>query len=81
MTTTNPAEFAAAVGTHPDIAADERWSRTWRDLCVAHGIVACHSEPVLGTAGRPLASLMLCFDRPRAPTPWERRLAGFGAHV
>ncbi len=79
--TCGEAVFRGQPVTCPDIAADERWSRTWRDLCVAHGIVACHSEPVLGTAGRPLASLMLCFDRPRAPTPWERRLAGFGAHV
>lgn len=65
----------------PDIAQDERWSPMWRELCLGHGILACHSEPVLGATARPLASLMLCFDTPREPTVWERSLAEFGAHI
>ncbi|HEX6818553.1 MAG TPA: ATP-binding protein [Ktedonobacterales bacterium] len=64
-----------------DIAHDERWSPAWRDLCVAHGILACHSEPAIGSDGQPLASLMLCFDEARSPSDWERRIAQFGAHV
>ncbi len=64
-----------------DIAADERWSKEWRDLCIAHGIRACHSEPVLGADGQPLASLMLCFDTPHEPSDWELRIAHFGAHI
>ncbi|HEX7448234.1 MAG TPA: PAS domain S-box protein, partial [Pirellulales bacterium] len=37
----------AVYAGHPvasvDIAADERWSPEWRELCVSHGIRACHS--------------------------------------
>ncbi|HKW22075.1 MAG TPA: PAS domain S-box protein [Ktedonobacterales bacterium] len=64
-----------------DIGRDERWSKEWRDLCVAHGILACHFEPIVGSNGLPLGSLMLCFDAPRAPTAWELRIAQFGTHL
>ena len=64
-----------------DIASDERWSKEWRDLCLAHGIRACHSEPVLGANGQALASLMLYFDTPRAPSDWEMRIVQIGVHV
>ncbi|OWY68855.1 hypothetical protein B7486_24370 [cyanobacterium TDX16] len=64
-----------------DIANDARWSQEWRDLCVAHGILACHSTPVLGTDNLPLGSLMLCFDEARMPTDWEYQLAEFGTQV
>ena len=64
-----------------DIAKDERWSPAWRELCVAHGVLACHSEPVMGSDSVPLASLLLCFDTPREPTAWELRVAEFGAHL
>ncbi|MGG6265953.1 PAS domain S-box protein [Leptolyngbya sp. AN03gr2] len=65
----------------PDIEHDERWSKPWRDLCVAHGILGCHSEPVIAIDQVPLGSLMLCFDRPRTPTEWEYQLAAFGTQV
>jgi PAS domain S-box-containing protein len=64
-----------------DILNDDRWSREWRDLCVSHGILACHSKPVLGVDGLPLGSLMLCFDEARMPTNWEYQLAEFGTQV
>jgi PAS domain S-box-containing protein len=64
-----------------DLVHDDRWSREWRDLCVAHGILACHSTPVLGMDGLPLGSLMLCFDEPRMPIDWEYQLAEFGTQV
>ncbi|NHC36791.1 PAS domain S-box protein [Scytonema millei] len=64
-----------------DIANDNRWSPEWRDLCVAHGILACYSTPVLGADNLPLGSLMLCFDRSRMPTDWEYQLAEFGTQV
>ncbi|MEJ6485608.1 GAF domain-containing protein [Nostoc punctiforme UO1] len=67
--------------TCSDIAKDERWSQGWRDLCVAHGIMGCHSTPVLGVDGQPLGSLMLCFDEARMPTDWEYQLAEFGTHI
>ncbi|MFQ4144022.1 PAS domain S-box protein [Chlorogloeopsis sp. ULAP02] len=64
-----------------DIANDDRWSQEWRDLCVAHGILACHSKPMLGIDGLPLGSLMLCFDQARLPTEWEHQLSEFGTKV
>jgi PAS domain S-box-containing protein len=67
--------------TCSDIANDERWSIGWRELCVAHGILACHSAPVLGVDGLPLGSLMLCFEKAQEPTDWEYQLADFGAQV
>ncbi|MDN5881721.1 MAG: ATP-binding protein, partial [Nitrosospira sp.] len=64
-----------------DIANDECWSKTWRDLCVAHGILACHSTPVLRADGEAIASFFLCFGEARIPDEWELRLAGLGAHI
>jgi PAS domain S-box-containing protein len=73
--------FSGQPITCVDIAHDEQWSAMWRELCVAHGILACHSEPVIGSDGQPLASLMLCFDTPRPPSEWELRIARFGTHL
>ncbi len=67
--------------TCADIAHDDRWSQEWRDLCVAHGVLACHSAPILGLDHLPLGSLMLCFDEARMPTDWEYRLAEFGTQI
>ncbi len=67
--------------TCADIAHDDRWSQEWRSLCIAHGILACHSKPVMGIDNLPLGSLMLCFDEARMPTDWEYQLAEFGAQV
>lgn len=64
-----------------DIENDDRWSQEWRNLCVSHGILACHSEPVMGIGNLPLGSLMLCFDKARMPTEWEYQLAEFGTQV
>jgi PAS domain S-box-containing protein len=64
-----------------DILNDDRWSQEWRDLCVTHGILACHSKPVMGVDGLPLGSLMLCFDKARMPTDWEYQLADFGTRL
>ncbi|MBW4528262.1 MAG: PAS domain S-box protein [Phormidium tanganyikae FI6-MK23] len=67
--------------TCADIANDDRWSQDWRDLCVAHGVLACHSTPVLDADGQPLGALMLAFDEARLPTNWEYQLAAFGVQV
>lgn len=67
--------------TCASIANDDRWSPGWRDLCVAHGILACHSTPIMGVSNLPLGSLMLCFDEARHPTEWEHQLADFGTQI
>jgi PAS domain S-box-containing protein len=64
-----------------DIANDDRWSQGWRELCIAHGILACHSQPVMDRKDLPLGSLMLCFNEARQPTDWEYRLVNFGTQV
>ena len=64
-----------------DIANDERWSQGWRDLCVAHGILACHSTPIMSVDNLPCGSLMLCLDEARPLTAWEHQLADFGTQI
>ncbi len=64
-----------------DIATDGRWTKEWRDLCLSHGIQACHSEPVYGPDGTCIASVMLCLGEARHPTAPERHLATFVARV
>lgn len=65
----------------PDIANDTRWAQAWRDLCIVHGIRACYSQPVAAANGQCFGSLMLCFDRAREASDWERKLAGMGSHI
>ncbi|HET8701535.1 MAG TPA: GAF domain-containing protein, partial [Nitrococcus sp.] len=79
--TCGEAVFRGEPVTCPDIANDPKWSQPWRDLCIANGILACHSTPIPGVKGFPLGSFMLCFDEPRAPGAWEQRLAAFGTHI
>ena len=64
-----------------DIANDDLWSQSWRDSCIAHGIRACHSLPIMGIDNLPLGSLMLCFNEARLPTDWEYRLGEFGTKI
>ncbi|MDZ8236157.1 MAG: PAS domain S-box protein [Nostoc sp. ChiQUE01a] len=79
--TCGEAVFSRQPITCADIANDERWSQEWRNLCVAHGVLACHSTPIFGTDNLPLSSLMLCFDEARMPSDWEYQLAEFGTKV
>jgi len=76
---------AAVVRREPvtceDVATDERWSKEWRALCLAHGILACHSIPVTDGNGRSVASIMLCFAEPASPDPWQLQLAEFASHL
>lgn len=67
--------------TCADIANDDRWSQEWRNLCLTHQVLACHSSPVLGIDGLPVGCLMLCFNEARQPSNWEYQLANFGTHV
>ncbi|MBW3585061.1 MAG: PAS domain S-box protein [Cyanobacteria bacterium 0813] len=67
--------------TCADIANDDRWSQGWRDLCVAHGVLACHSAPIQGADNRPLGSLILCFDEARMPTDLDYQLSDFATQV
>ncbi|MBW4459107.1 MAG: PAS domain S-box protein [Nodosilinea sp. WJT8-NPBG4] len=67
--------------TCTDVATDDRWSASWRELCLAHDIRAAHSTPLLDLERRTIGSLMLCFNQARQPTLWEYQLADFGTQV
>ncbi|MEP1060990.1 MULTISPECIES: ATP-binding protein [Cyanophyceae] len=67
--------------TRADTANDGLWSQEWRELCVAHGILACHSSPIRGLERSPVGSLLLCFSEARTPTDWEYQLAAFGTQI
>lgn len=79
--TCGEAVYSGQPVTCADMANDDRWSQAWRNLCVAHDILACHSQPVLRHDNLALGSLMLCFSEARMPTDWEHKLAEFGTHV
>jgi PAS domain S-box-containing protein len=64
-----------------DLTADDCGSPAWRDLLVAHGILACHSTPILSADDLCFGALWLCFDRPRLPSEWEYRLVEFGTNI
>lgn len=65
--------------TCTDVALSPQWAAPWRELCLAHGIRACHSHPAVGPAGKAVGSLFLCLSQARAPSAWEQRVAEFGA--
>ncbi|EGK90775.1 PAS domain S-box protein [Microcoleus vaginatus PCC 9802] len=81
MGTCGEAVYCGQPVTCADIANDDGWSQAWRNLCVAHGILGCHSQPVIGQDNVALGSLMLCFSEARRPTDWEYKLAEFGTQV
>jgi GAF domain-containing protein len=77
-----PASATADCGACPaesvacsSIATDRSWSRSWRWLCLEHGIRACHSEPVFGGGAHAVASLMLCLYEERVIDASERQVA------
>jgi len=64
-----------------DVATDERWSKPWRDLCMAQGIHAVHSTPVVDANKKVIASFAICFGTAHSPDQWERSIGEFGAHL
>ncbi len=76
-----PAVYSGRSVTCVDIVNDDLQLPSWRDLCAANGILACHCAPILGADELPWGSLMLCFDRSRVPTEWEYQLAEFGTNI
>ncbi|MGH9404318.1 MAG: GAF domain-containing protein [Terriglobia bacterium] len=81
IATCNTAIYRGEPVTCADIAYDERWSKDWRELCVAHGIRACHSTPVFSAGQRAIGSFVICFGEAREPDEWERSIGQFGAHL
>ena len=50
-------------------------------MCLAHGVRAAYSAPVVMGDTRPQASVFLCFDEPKEPTEWDLHLAGMATDV
>jgi len=73
--------FSGEPATCVDMETDERWSKTWRDLCIAHGVRAVHSTPVFDADKKTIASFAICFGTAHAPDQWERSIGEFGAHL
>jgi PAS domain S-box-containing protein len=46
-----------------DIAADQRWSKEWRDLVLGLGLRACHSSPILASDGKVLGAFCLYYRK------------------
>jgi len=65
-----------------DTADDTSWDAQWRQVCLAHGIRATYSVPVLRPDdGLAVGSFCLCLEEARAPYEWETQLAVFGAQM
>lgn len=79
--TCGTAIFTGEPVTCADIANSDCWAPERRELCLAHGIRACHSTPVFGPNDEAMASFFLCFAEAREPGSWEQRIAEFGGHV
>lgn len=73
--------FEGVPVTCPDVAADERWSKEWRELCLAHGARACYSAPVFAGDGKAVASVFLSFPEPHQPDEFELAIAEFCARI
>lgn len=63
-----------------DIQTDPLW-KDYRELAAQHGLRACWSEPVIGTAGEVLGTLALYYDEPRHPRPAEVHLIETAARL
>ncbi len=52
-----------------DFGTDERWSKQYCALALAHGLRACWSTPILSLEGQALGTFALYYREPRTPTP------------
>jgi signal transduction histidine kinase len=65
-----------------DIEQDDAWQAEWRALCLAHGVRAAYSVPVLRpNDGVAIGSFCMCLDEARPPEEWETQIAVFGAQL
>ncbi len=86
VATRGEAVFAGRPVSCTDMENDTVWSPEWRRLCLASGVLACHSIPVLQDESNPrgaraAASFMMCFSEARAPTAWEMHIAEFATRI
>ena len=65
----------------PDLAADDRWSDTFRQLATAHGLRSSWSTPIPGSDGKVLGTFAMYYTEPRDPGPFEQELVGVATHL
>ena len=56
-----------------DVATDPLWAE-YRDLAARHGLAACWSTPIFGTAGTVLGTFAMYYRRPGAPATHDLQL-------
>lgn len=74
------AAFHGRIAIASDISSDPRWV-PWRDAALKHGLRACWSAPIFGTAGRVLGTFALYYREPREPAADHLALIMGAAHV
>ena len=52
-----------------DIAVDQRWSKTWRDLAISHGLRTSYCVPIRGSDCNVLGSFGIYYRQLRDPMP------------
>lgn len=62
-----------------DIEQSGAWAEPWRAICRDNGIRACHARPAQAPNGAPVGWFLICMPQVREATPWEQRVAEFGA--
>ncbi len=62
-----------------DIEQSTAWAESWRTICRDNGIHACHARAAMAPDGTPVGWFLLCLPQVRHCTPWEQRVAEFGA--
>lgn len=63
-----------------DVSTHPHWVN-FKDLARTHGLGACWSTPIKAPSGRVLATFAIYHRTPKKPSPEERKLIEFAAHL
>lgn len=80
----NPCAAAMRQGARvycTDIAHDDQWSPTWRAACLAAGVGACLSTPIVDIEGKAVGSFFMGLSRAERNWAHLLALADFGARL
>ena len=64
-----------------DVQNDDRWPPPWREVCIAHNILAFCSSPVPDGGGQASGAVMLCFDQVHEADEWDKHVARYASSV
>lgn len=60
--------------TSPDIELDSRWTKSWRERALSHGLHSFYSVPILASDGTVLGAFTMYYPYPRNPKPANSQL-------